>query len=125
MQPKLHKTARGCLAGVLGTWLTTALLSTGCKSPDSKGSADWVVPHRGATAAKPPPRLTSPIAPAPEPDHDRPTNAPAAPTKSLNQSLAELKAAPPAEPQKLFSFSAKDLEVKDALALFARDHELN
>src|SRR5262249_40990571 len=41
------------------------------------------------------------------------------------QSLGLLQTPPPAEPQKLFSFSAKDLEVKDALALFARDHQLN
>jgi MSHA type pilus biogenesis protein MshL len=43
----------------------------------------------------------------------------------LNESLDQLKTTPPAEPQKLFAFSSKDLEVKDALALFARNNDLN
>jgi len=45
-------------------------------------------------------------------------------TKSLRDGLADLNTTPP-RPQKLFSFTAKDLEVKDALSLFARNNELN
>src|SRR5207247_6381101 len=117
LKPKL--VARGSWATTRGAALVAALTFGGCKSgePIKPSPAEWMVPQRGARATKPPARLTSPIAPPPEPDRDRPTNAPAAPAKSLNQSLAQLAAAPPAEPQKLFSFSAKDLEVKDALAL--------
>jgi MSHA biogenesis protein MshL len=33
--------------------------------------------------------------------------------------------APPAEPPKLYSFTARELDIKDALALFARTHDLN
>jgi MSHA type pilus biogenesis protein MshL len=103
------------------------LAAGGCKTSDPNKSwvTDWPAPNKGPAASKPPERLASPIAPAPEPDLSRPTNAPAASAKSLNESLEQLKAAPPAEPQKLFSFSAKNLEVKDALALFARNNELN
>jgi MSHA type pilus biogenesis protein MshL len=84
-----------------------------------------MAPTKGPAASRPPERLTSPIAPAPEPDPNRTTNAPGAASKSLDASLDQLRVAPPAEPQKLFSFSARDLEVKDALALFARNNELN
>jgi MSHA type pilus biogenesis protein MshL len=101
----------------------------GCKSivpvPVEAESAGWLAPTKGPTATMPPARLPSPIAPAPQPDLNRPTNAPPAAAKSLDASLEQLKVAPPAEPQKLFSFTAKDLEVRDALALFARNNELN
>lgn len=108
---------------VLGTLLAVG----GCKSggPKKTNSTHWMAPTKGPAATKAPARMTSPIAPAPEPDLNRPTNAPPVPPKSLDASLDQLKAAPPAEPQKLFSFSAKDLEVKDALTLFARNNELN
>jgi len=53
------------------------------------------------------------------------TNAPSVrATKSLRDGLADLKTTPP-QPEKLFSFTAKDLEVKDALSLFARNNQLN
>lgn len=84
-----------------------------------------MVPPSGAIASNPPPRLASPIAPPPVPDTDRAPAEAAAPAKSLSEGLAGLKAAPTNQPQKLYSFSAKDLEVKDALALFARNNELN
>jgi MSHA type pilus biogenesis protein MshL len=121
--------------------LGIALVVLGCKSsgprptssPKESGAGygkitstnGWLAPTRGAAASRPPARLTSPIAPAPEPDPGRATNAPGAAAKSLDASLEQLRVTPPTEPQKLFSFSAKDLEVKDALALFARNNELN
>ena len=118
-------------ASTLG--LAALLATAGCQSTSpkkdsaSKTSPDsgWLAPTKGPAATKAPTRLTSPIAPPAEPDLTRPTNAPASLAKSLNASLDKLKAAPPAEPQKLYSFSAKDLEVKDALTLFARNNELN
>jgi MSHA type pilus biogenesis protein MshL len=101
----------------------------GCKSATPEkalsDSTNWMARTRGPSATKPPMRMTSPIAPAPEPNPDRPTNAPPVPSKSLDASLGQLKVTPPTEPQKLFSFSAKDLEVKDALTLFARNNDLN
>jgi MSHA type pilus biogenesis protein MshL len=111
-----------------GTMVLAGLLViAGCKSTERMHSSKegWLAPTRGPAAPRPPARLTSPIAPAPEPDSTRPTNAIPAAARSLNESLGQLKTAPPTEPQKLFSFSAKDLEVKDALALFARNNELN
>lgn len=113
--------------------LTGFLAFVGCttsepkksSSPNATAPSDWMVPHRGAIASNPPPRLTSKIAPAPATNFDRPTNAPTTGSQSLNDNLAQLRTAPPADAQKLFSFSAKELDVKDALALFARSNELN
>lgn len=107
--------------------LTALIAFAGCTSsaPKKPSQKDWIVPQRGGIASNPPPRLTSEIAPAPAPAFERPTNTPSTGPRSLNDSLAQLKAAPPLEPQKLFSFSAKDLDVKDALALFARSNDLN
>jgi MSHA type pilus biogenesis protein MshL len=110
-------------AGMVALGVLIAVL--GCKSSSSKKADHWMAPTKGPSATKPPARQTSPIAPAPEPDPNRPTNAPPVSAKSLDASLGQLKAVPPTEAQKLFSFSAKDLEVKDALTLFARNNELN
>ena len=81
--------------------LCALLAAGGCKSsdPDKPWASDWPAPVKGPAAAKPPVRMTSSIAPAPEPDLSRPTNAAAAPAKSLNESLDQLKVAPPTEPQ--------------------------
>jgi MSHA type pilus biogenesis protein MshL len=126
--PPRWRHAAGMMA--LGTLLAVA----GCQSaaphkssgPPLKSSMEgWSAPIRGPAATQPPARLASPIAPAPEQDLSRPTNASPAAARSLNESLDQLKTTPPAEPQKLFAFSSKDLEVKDALALFARNNDLN
>jgi len=111
-----------------GSALAAALLFTGCESTSSKSKKaqdGWNVPTHGPAASKPPARLPSPLAPAPEPAHERPPADPAAPDKSLAANAATLKGTPAPANQKLYSFSAKDLEVKDALALFARSNELN
>jgi len=127
MKPKSNALPRAARRSTGAATLCLFLLAGGCTSPEQKKSwvSDWPAPVKGASAAKAPARLASPIAPAPEPDPERPTNAPPAAAKSLNESLDQLKVTTPTEPQKLFSFSAKDLEVKDALALFARNNELN
>jgi MSHA type pilus biogenesis protein MshL len=125
LMPNRDRSANFALVRIWG--LAGLLACAGCTTSEPKkpSPSDWIVPQSGGIASNPPPRLTSKIAPAPVPDLDRPTNTPAAGPRSLNDSLAQLKAAPPAEPQKMFSFSAKDLEVKDALALFARSNDLN
>jgi MSHA type pilus biogenesis protein MshL len=107
--------------------LLAALVLGGCKSsaPKKSSASEWMVPQPGGVASNPPPRLVSPIAPAPVPDAERPPAETAAPAKSLSEGLAGIKTAPANQQQKLYSFSAKELEVKDALALFARNNELN
>lgn len=105
--------------------LLAVLVLAGCKSSEPKKSSEWMVPQKDGVASNPPPRLSSPIAPPPVPDTERAPAEAAAPTRSLSEGLAGLKAAPTNQPQKLYSFSAKELEVKDALALFARNNELN
>src|SRR6185503_2279412 len=70
-----------------------------------------------------PVRLQSPIAPAPRSDYQVPTNTGATPDLTLSQ--ARQLGTPPPRDQKLYSFTAKELEVKDALALFARNNDLN
>src|SRR5688572_16193260 len=110
---------------LLGVMALVAFAGCTTNEPKKPKPNDWIVPHQGGIASNPPPRLTSKIAPPPTTDFERPTNAPAPGSRSLNDSLDQLKAAPSAEPQKRFSFSAKDLDVKDALALFARSNDLN
>ena len=112
---------------ILMAILSALMAVSGCKSTSTQKpvASHWLAPTKGPSATRPPVRLTSPIAPAAEPDPNRPTNAPPVPARPLDASLEQLRVTPPAEPQKLFSFTAKDLEVKDALALFARNNELN
>lgn len=98
---------------------------TGCRTAHPQKEDAWHVPARGATATKPPPRLTSPLAPAAQPDPDRPPATTPGTDKTLSQSATAMREAPPSSEKKLYSFSAKDLEVKDALALFARSNDLN
>ncbi len=127
MKPKPHHAlARNTPSRPLLALVTLLTLSplTGCQTTKPKDGA-WLVPTRGPAATKPPARLTSPLAPPPESDPERLPPAAVAVDKTLSQSAADAKRTPPLANQKLFSFSAKDLEVKDALALFARSNELN
>jgi MSHA type pilus biogenesis protein MshL len=92
------------------------------KAPDK----DWIAEPRVAHGGKAPARLESPIMPAPERAPDAlPKPVPAGTTKSLAEGVAVLKDGTPAEPAKLYSFEAKDLDVKDALTLFARNNGVN
>jgi MSHA biogenesis protein MshL len=119
----LRAASRGSrvLAGIAGIMV----LFLGCKSnePKARPAHGWIVPPTNGSAATPPPRLKSPIAPAPLSDFTPATNVAVAPDLTLGDAH-KLRTPPPAN-QKLYSFSAKDLDVKDALALFARNHELN
>ena len=98
----------------------------GCVSDKPKrptASLELAQTNRAAVVL-PPPRIHSEIAPPPQNAFEPKTNAPAPAPKSLHDGIAELKTAPP-QPEKLYSFTAKDLEIKDALALFARNNDLN
>lgn len=127
MKPPLKKNRARRAIRAYGSALVATVLLAGCQSTDSKKSAQagWNVPIKGPSATKAPARLSSPLAPAPEPDRDRVPSEPAPVDKSLSSGVASLKGTPAPANQKLYSFSAKDLEVKDALALFARSNELN
>ncbi len=106
--------------------LALAVLMTGCETTGSrkKDQAGWLTPPGASPASRPPLRLTSSLAPAAEPSTTRPGPLPTAPDKTLSSTaLAAKGAGIPAG--KLYSFSAKDLEVRDALALFARSNDLN
>jgi MSHA type pilus biogenesis protein MshL len=122
--PKLvpHLARRRALAAFLtGTLLALAA----CKSPEpSQPAKGWLVPPTNRAGAIPPERLPSAIAPAPVSSFQAPTN-PAAASPDLTLGDARRLNTAPAGDQKLYSFSAKDLEVRDALALFARNNELN
>ncbi len=124
------------LASILAcrAWTRTALCAvllltplTACRTTKDGKEADsnWLAPTKGASATKAPPRLTSPLAPPPEPDPQRVPPVAVAEDKTLADSAGIIKRTPPVSAAKLFSFSAKDLDVKDALALFARSNELN
>jgi MSHA type pilus biogenesis protein MshL len=105
-----------------------ALVVSGCYSshPKAGGESQWRVPIQGSSTSNPPARLTSAIAPAPVPDPDRPVSlaGPGSGERSLADAVAAARATSP-EAGKIYAFSAKDLEVKDALALFARHNDLN
>ncbi len=108
------------LAHVLAMWLA-GCASTGSKKHDQSG---WLVPPGGSPASRPPLRLTSSLAPAPEPALENPGPLPVAPDKTLSSSALAAKG-PGLPDGKLYSFSAKGLDLKDALALFARSNDLN
>jgi MSHA type pilus biogenesis protein MshL len=113
------------------TWVLLALCLAGCKSPERQHAedVDWQVPMYGAPRTQPPPRMTSPIAPGPVADTNLlaavpPAAATAAPEKSLADAVAAAQGHP-VDDGKVYSFTAKDLEIKDALTLFARNNNLN
>lgn len=111
------------LSGVLLLSSITGCQTTGDKKKESDGA--WSAPSKGP-ATKPPARLTSSLAPAPAADPDRIPPAPSsASDKSLSATASDVKRTPPIPVAKLYAFSAKDLDVKDALALFARSNDLN
>jgi MSHA biogenesis protein MshL len=111
--------------------LCLALIAAGCAShparPKEKSVQVTTAPlaQTNRPVTIPPPRLVSPIAPPPQSAFEPRTNgASLGATKSLRDGLADLKSNPP-QPARLYSFTAKDLDVKDALTLFARNNELN
>ena len=101
-------------------------LATGCESTSRRDNPNraWLVSTNSQPARTPPPRMTSNIAPAP--------------TEAMNlgrgiaseQESVVVGSSPGARPPRdadgrRYSFEAHDLDIKDALALFARSHHLN
>ena len=104
---------------IVRTLALASLLALGaCKIPDPEMAKPFV----WEPPTKMPPRLGSSVIPTNfnpvtgvnDADNRIPTPRP----------FAE-EAAKPAIPEKLYSFSAKDLDIRDALALFAKSHHLN
>ena len=106
--------------------LAVTLTWTGCGTPPKpdRPHHTWLVPTNAAPAEAAPARLTSNIAPAPASRVERPAAAVDAPPKSLAERLSDAAQRPPGA-GRLYSFTAKDLNVQDALALFARSNDLN
>lgn len=111
---------------ILGIPACILVLGVACSHPQKPKDtqAGWIAPRFGPQAKTPPARLQSTIAPSPN-GVATPTDAPSnLPSRSLSEAAAEAKSQP-AQPGRLYSFSAKELDIKDALALFARNNELN
>ncbi|MBL9126200.1 MAG: secretin N-terminal domain-containing protein, partial [Verrucomicrobiales bacterium] len=106
--------------------LVLAALGTGCETEIAKDRANrgWLVATNQAPATAPPPRMTSTVAPAAVSGYQAPSAPAPVAEKSFAESAAEARATPPGD-GRLYSFSAKDLDIRDALALFARSNDLN
>ena len=117
----LYAAWTGCRTTVLVAAVLT-LTTSGCKSPQPKEKpADKPAvterpPARmdGEFSQKAEPKTSPPTAPFPDPAHS-----------SLRPKDAQAQAAGVPGGDKAYSFSAKGLDIKDALALFARTFELN
>lgn len=127
MKPTSHDRAllRSPVISALG--LAVVLLAgSGCETEVARdlGNRGWLVSTNKEPARAAPPRMVSTIAPPAQSAFQPPTvPAPAsAPVDTL--AAFETQARPPAG-GRLYSFSAKNLDVRDALALFARNHDLN
>lgn len=128
MRACLNISNRAVFSRVLGpsTVLALAVFLTGCEStgPKKNEQAGWLVPPGTSPATRPPMRLSSSLAPPPEPATEKPVPPSKVPDKSLSSTATAARGAGVPD-GKLYSFSAKELELKDALALFARSNDLN
>lgn len=115
-------------ARITAVSLASLLALSGCETTreHERSPKTSLVGTNQTPALHPPPRMTSTIAPGPAsgfsnaaPDRLRLPTA-----KSLADGLADATTQPRPD-GRLFSFTARDLEIKDALALFARSNELN
>jgi MSHA biogenesis protein MshL len=106
--------------------LALLLAGSGCETEIAKDRANrgWLVATNQGQATAPPPRMSSPIAPVAVSGYQPPTPPAEVPEKSFAEHAAAARATPPGD-GRVYSFSAKDLDIKDALALFARSNELN
>lgn len=102
------------------------LAGTGCETEIAKDRTNrgWLAATNQGPATVPPPRMNSTIAPAPVSGYQTPPLTPVPVEKSFAENAAEARATPPGD-GRLYSFSAKDLDIRDALAMFARSNELN
>ncbi|MGE3312360.1 MAG: type II secretion system protein GspD [Limisphaerales bacterium] len=102
------------------------LACVGCETEIAKDRANrgWLVATNQTPATTPPSRMTSTIAPGAASGYQPPVVREEAPELSFAERAAQARATPPGD-GRLYSFSAKDLEIRDALALFARSNDLN
>ncbi len=102
------------------------LAGTGCETEIAKDRANrgWMVATNQGQATAPPPRMPSSVAPVAVSGYQPPAASTEVPEKTFAEQAAEARATPPGDGRR-YSFSAKDLDIKDALALFARSNELN
>ncbi len=114
---------RGAALTVL---VTVASLVAGCEATSRRDNPNraWLVSTNQQPARTPPPRMTSNIAPAPTEAMDPGRGV------SREQESVVVGSSPGARPPRdadgrRYSFEAHDLDIKDALALFARSHSLN
>lgn len=106
-------------------WILT-LCAVACSSTQSKKSDKTTHADAAVAKSKPPARLESEFAEGPQPRTSTPP--PPVPEPSRTQLLprdAQAVAAGIPGGDKKYSFSAKGLDLKDALALFARTFDLN
>lgn len=118
MSPPPSPLLRHRRASRAATWLAILALA-GCETPKPRkpktaGPPSLIPPiSKPATAA--PARIASSIAPPPASDFDPAAVRPDAPDAKPK----------PASDGKFYAFAARDLDIKDALALFARSNDLN
>ncbi len=99
------------------------LLGSGCETTKPEGNPNraWLATTNTGPAKTAPPRLTSTIAPGPVQDT---VSAPSSPVTKPDDSEADLRWQK-VDDGRRFSFESKDLDIKDALALFAQSNRLN
>ncbi len=123
--------ANSCPPNRFHMWLpplcaAALILATGCQTAhrDPKSDRSWLVPTNAAPATSAPPRLTSSIAPGPIAASQTAPEPLPSKSRALLGDPADATMATPTD-GRLYSFSAKDLDIKDGLALFAKTHDLN
>jgi MSHA type pilus biogenesis protein MshL len=114
----------------LPLWFIAAALllpATGCRTTDTPAKAKARKETPSVARSIPPARIESDIAPAPKPrDPVVPRPEETRPRTGLIPRDAQAAAAGvPGGADKTYAFSAKGLDIKDALALFARNFDLN
>lgn len=127
-QPPTHRGFPPWYRQIPAFSLAGALVLTGCETtrPKHAEPSYSLLGTNRAPATAAPPRMTSTIAPGPVSGYPGATSDRTGPpgARSLTDGLADASAQPRPD-GRLFSFSAKELDIKDALALFARSNELN
>lgn len=109
-----------------GLILVGVLAVVGCRSLEETSNSDrnWLTATNREPATAPPPRQASTIAPAAISAFEPPAPVTRLTPKPFSEAALDVEAH--VTPQgRSYSFSAKDLDIRDALALFARSHDLN
>ncbi len=126
MNPNQRERARGRVRILPLVSFAVLLAGAGCETEVAKDRANrgWLVATNQTEATAAPPRMSSTVAPAAASGYQPPVVPEETPEKSFAERAAEARATPPGD-GRLYSFSARDLDIRDALALFARSNELN